>query len=400
MAVAAHLRAGARRYGALLSLPGARVPVIASAAACMPIGMYGLGILLLARDATGSFAQAGRVVGAFGLANAIGAVAQGRLMDRLGQPHVLRAAAALHVVALVALVVAAADDAPAWALAACAAGGGASLPQAPAAMRSVWGSLVRDEQERQTAYALVSIMFEVAVVTAPVLVAALVALASPSAAVLVAAALCAGGGLVLSATGASRAWRGERHAVGWLGPLTAAGMRTVFAVVGAFGIAVGIVQVALPAFADERGDAAAGGLLLAALSAGSLIGGLVYGARTWPGTAALRLAAVVLALGCGFALLAVAEGPVLLVPLLVLAGSLLAPTTVIGSTLLDRVAPPGTTTEAFTVMVMGIVAGTAAGNAAGGALVESASYDTAVLCAGAVAAVGAAGAVLRRGTLA
>ena len=36
---------------------------------------------------------AGRVVAAFGLANALGAVAQGRLMDRLGQTRVLRAAA-------------------------------------------------------------------------------------------------------------------------------------------------------------------------------------------------------------------------------------------------------------------------------------------------------------------
>ncbi len=57
-------------------------------------------------------------------------------------------------------------------------------------------------------------------------------------------------------------------------------------------------------------------------------------------------------------------------------------------------------TEAFTVMVMGIVAGTAAGNAAGGAIVESASYEAAVLCAGAVAAVGAATALVRRATLA
>ncbi len=400
MALASHLRAGARRYGALLSLPGARAPVVAAAIGCMPIGMYGLAILLLARDASGSFAEAGRVVGAFGLANAIGAVAQGRLMDRLGQPGVLRVAAVAHAATLVALVVAAAGDAPTWALALCAAGGGASLPQAPAAMRSVWGALVEDEEQRQTAYALVSIMFEVAVVTAPVLVALLVALASPSAAVLVAAAMCAGGGLGFSATGASRRWRGERHAAGWLGPLSAPGMRTVFAVLGAFGIAVGIVQVALPAFADERGDAATGGLLLAALSAGSLAGGLVYGARTWPGTAAVRLASVILGLGGGFALLAVAHEAAVLVPLLVLAGLLLAPATVIGSTLLDRVAPPGTTTEAFTVMVMGIVAGTAAGNAAGGAIVESASYETAVLCAGAIAAVGAGTALARRATLA
>ena len=50
-------------------------------------------------------------------------------------------------------------------------------------------------------------------------------------------------------------------------------------------------------------------------------------------------------------------------------------------------------------MVMGIVAGTAAGNAVGGTIVESASYETAVLAAGAIAAAGAALALARRRTL-
>src|SRR5918996_6017044 len=96
-----------RRYRALLRVPGARAPLIASALGSLPIGMYIIGVLLLAREATGSFADAGRVAGAFGLANAIGAVAQGRLMDRAGQPRVLRTVAAGHALAIAALVVAA-----------------------------------------------------------------------------------------------------------------------------------------------------------------------------------------------------------------------------------------------------------------------------------------------------
>ena len=47
-------------------------------------------------------------------------------------------------------------------------------------------------------------------------------------------------------------------------------MRVVLAVLTAFGAAIGVVQVAVPAFMAERGSAAAGGFLLAALSAGSL----------------------------------------------------------------------------------------------------------------------------------
>jgi MFS family permease len=400
LSVLSHAREGVRRYRALLALPGARTPVILSAAGSMPIGMFGLGILLLARDATGSFAQAGWVVGAFSFANALGAVAQGRLMDRLGQTRVLRAAASGHVPALAALVIAADARAPTAVLALCALCGGATFPQVPAAMRSLWGALVEDPGQRETAYAMVSIVFEFAVVTAPALVALIVAVSSPQVAVLFAAALGAGAALAFTTTPGSRRWRGTLREVGWLGPLSTAGMRTVFGVLAAFGTAVGIVQVAVPAFASARGSAAAGGVLLAALSAGSLVGGLVYGARSWPGSAPSRLAALLLGLGAAFALLAVAGTEAALAALLVVSGLLLAPTTVIGSTLLDSVAPPGTVTEAFTVMVMAIVIGTAVGNAVGGSIVESASYETAVLFAGVAAVAGAALTLARRRTLA
>jgi len=393
------MREGVRRYRTVLALPGARWPVAASVVASMPIGMFGLAILLLARDVTGSFAVAGRVAGAFGVGNAVGAVAQGRLMDRFGQTPVLRTAATVHFAALAALVAAAGRDASTLVMAAAALAGGFALPQVPAAMRSLWNDLTTDAAQRQTAYALVSIVFEVAVMTAPALVALIAALAGPDVAVLVAAALCSGGGLAFAATRASRRWRGARHDAHWLGPLTAVGMRTVFAVMLAFGAAVGVIQVAVPAFAADGGSAAAGGVLLAALSGGSLVGGIVYGARTWPGPPARRLAALMLLLGAGYALLAAAGAPVALAALLALTGLLLAPTTVVSSTLLDTVAPPGTVTEAFAVTITAIVVGSAAGNALGGALVDAATYDAAVLTAGAIAVSGSACAVAGRRTL-
>lgn len=390
---------GVGRYRALLAIRDARAPLVLSTAGSMPIGMYTLAILLLARDAGGSFGEAGRVVGAFSLANAFGAVAQGRWMDRFGQTRVLRVAATGHLPALVVLVLAARAEASAWVLAGLALCCGATLPQLPAAMRSLWNTLVPDADLRATAYALVAVVFEVAVVTAPALVAGIVALSSPSVAVLVAGTLGTGSALGFTATRASRAWRGVPHAVGWLGPLVAPGMRTVIGVLALFGAAYGIVQVAVPAFADERGSAAGAGILLAALSAGSLAGGLVYGLRVWPGTPQVRLTGLLLGLGGGFALLSVADSAVVLAVLLVACGLLFAPTTVVGSTLLDTVAPAGTVTEAFAAMVMGIVAGTAVGNALGGALVESASYDTAVLVAGGLAAAGALLALGRGRTL-
>jgi hypothetical protein len=100
----------------------------------------------------------------------------------------------------------------------------------------------------------------------------------------------------------------------------------------AFGMGFGIVQVAVPAFTLERGSASARGVLLASLSLGSLIGGVVYGARRWPGTLPPRLAGVMLGLGTGYALIALPSDYVPLALLLVLAGTLLAPASVICST--------------------------------------------------------------------
>jgi MFS family permease len=373
--------------------------VFLSIAGSMPIGMFGLGILLLARDTTGSLASAGRIVGAFTLANALGSVAQGRLMDRLGQGPVLRAVAICHLPALIVLVVAAHEHAAAWMLAVVAVLGGATIPQLPAAMRSLWSMLARTDEQRETAYAMVAIAFEIAVVTAPAIVALIVAIASPTVAVLVAATLGSSSALAFSLTSASRRWRGTRHEAGWLGPLAAPGMRTVCGVLLLFGTGFGIVQVAVPAFTLDRGSASAGGVLLASLSLGSLIGGVVYGSRTWPGRLPPRLAGVMLGLGAGYALLALPDDYVPLALLLALAGTLLAPASVICSTLLDTVAPAGTVTEAFAVMVTGIVAGVAVGNALGGSIVESASYDAAVLAAGGIAACGAVVVSVRRRTL-
>ncbi|MBE2315816.1 MFS transporter [Solirubrobacter sp. CPCC 204708] len=387
------------RYRTLIAIRGVRAPLLASTLGSVPIGMYGLAILLLVRDSGSSYGAAGLVVGAFSLANAFGAVAQGRLMDRFGQTGVLRVAAAGHLPALAALVLAATAGAPVWLLALLALSGGATLPQLPAAMRSLWNMLVADPELRASAYALVAVVFEVAVVTAPAVAAGISAVASPEVAVLVAGGLGVGSSLAFTGTGASRGWRGTPHDVGWLGPLGAPGMRTVFAVLVAFGMAVGIVQVAVPAYADARGAAETGGVLLAALSAGALVGGLIYGARTWPGALPARFPALLLGLGGGFALLAVADSNVVLAAVLLVCGLLMAPTTVVGSTLLDTVAPAGTVTEAFAAMVMGIVAGMAVGNALGGALVESASFEAAALVAGTAAAVGAAVALLRRSTL-
>ena len=282
--------------------------------------------------------------------------------------------------ALAALVLAAERGAPSWALALLAAAGGACLPQLPAAMRSLWTALVEDADQRQTAYALAGgdvrgrgrhragarrrdRRDRLA----------------RRAAVLAAAALAGGSALAFSSTRAARRWRGHGARHGLARPARrAAACGRWSSRSGRWAPRSGSSRSPSRRSPSDRGSPALAGLLLAALSAGSLIGGLVYGARRWPGTPAARLPVLLLGLGAGFALLAVADAPAPLAGLLLLAGTLLAPVTVVGSTLLDTAAPAGTVTEGFTVMVMGIVMGIALGNAAGGAIVDDASYAAAV----------------------
>ena len=54
--------------------------------------MAGLGIVLLVEGATGSYGLAGSVSAAYMVANAVLAIAQGRLLDRWGQGPVLAVA--------------------------------------------------------------------------------------------------------------------------------------------------------------------------------------------------------------------------------------------------------------------------------------------------------------------
>jgi SnoaL-like domain/Major Facilitator Superfamily len=241
----------------------------------LAIGMSILAIILLARDATGSFAQAGRVVAAFGVCNALGAVAQGRLMDRLGQPRVLRVAAVAHLAALAALVVAAGEDSPDWVLAGFAALAGMTLPQVPAAMRSLWNALVEDAERRQTPHALVAIVFEVAVTTAPVLVARW-SRSRPR------GPPCSGR---LPARWRVRSCSPPRapRTGGAAKHTRSAGLaRSSHPACGPCSSRWRpLAQVAVPACAADHGSAELGGLLLGGLSAGSLAGGLATAGAVW-----------------------------------------------------------------------------------------------------------------------
>src|SRR4051812_49972721 len=70
----------------------------------MPIGIDSLGMVLFVRAETGSFARAGLVAAAFGLAIGLSAPALGRLIDYHAHARVMLPLAALHAASLGGLV--------------------------------------------------------------------------------------------------------------------------------------------------------------------------------------------------------------------------------------------------------------------------------------------------------
>lgn len=377
-------------YGRALRAPHVAATVLASIVARLPISMAGLGTILYVHARTGSFGAAGVVSGAFALGSALSAPLLGRLVDRLGQTPVLVPGAFVDCAALAGIVVLGSLRAPVAALAASSLVAGIGAPPVGASLRALWPTMLRDEPEALgAAYALDSILLEIFFIVGPLLTAVLASLVSPASALLVAAGFAVVGTLWFCALPPSRQWRGEaRTAPGRAGALASPGMRTIVLATFPVGACFGALEIALPAFGAAHGAAALGGPFAAALSVGSAVGGLLYGAKA--GTRP-RLP---LFLGLSFALpaaclpLLLAPSVAVMFPLAALAGMAIAPLVASRNELTNAVAPAGTLTEAFTWGLTAIVGGSAAGSAIAGAVVQGGGWRAGVLIASAFAIAG------------
>ena len=368
------------RYRSILLQPGVPRLVTTALLARLSPAMNALAIVLLVRGATGSIADAGVVDGGLAIGAVLISPGQGRLVDRFGQTRVLLPSALVSSAALIGLDVSVHEHASIALWTVLAAIGGGALPPISASMRSLWTSLIEDPVRLDTAFALESVLTEVYFIAGPLLTGLIVAVASPSAAVVVSAALSTAATLAFATSGPSRRWRPPREAKRTLaGALAGPGMRTLVLATIPMGLAFGTLEVAMPAFAAQRGDPASAGILLGALAAGSLCGGLVYGSRRWSGSLAQRYLLLNALFAAGMAPLLLAGTIPVMVVLMGLAGLTLAPVTACVFALIGNVAPPGTQTEAFMWIFTANMSGAAAGAAAGGALIHGSGIHAALL---------------------
>jgi hypothetical protein len=192
------------RYATVLRGTGAAGPLAAGVIGRLPLGMTGLAVLLLVRDATGSYAAAGAVSAAYALAFAVVSPARARTADRRGPVRILLLMGVLHPLVLLGMVLLADAGAGVAPLALAAVLAGGTVPPLGAVLRAMWPRLV-PASALPTAYALESVVVELCFVGGPLLVAGLTAASGPSAAVLAAGALTLVGTVLLVRTPVIRA---------------------------------------------------------------------------------------------------------------------------------------------------------------------------------------------------
>jgi MFS family permease len=375
-------------YRELLRDPQVRAVSLAVLISGVGGGAIPLALVLLVREQSGSFAAAGAVVAALGVAVGVFNPIRGRLVDRKGHRRTLAPLALVHACALVVLVALAVRDAPTWALVVMAVVAGAAPAPLMSSLRALWRDLVPGPT-LQAAYALQAVLTEALFIASPLLAAFLVATWSAQLAVVVLATIEFAGVVAFTATSASRSWRSESREAGRLGALDSSGMRTLVLATLPNGMVFGALDVAAPAFADLHGAAESAGFALAALALGSIIGGLIYGSRSWPGDLPARYLVLLLALATLLGLAALADGLPLFALALAIAGLMVAPATTIVYSLLDRVAPRGTATEATTWMILGYAVGGAIGAALAGIAVQASGVELGILVSSAGALLSA-----------
>ncbi|MEU6392015.1 MFS transporter [Streptomyces sp. NPDC046939] len=379
--------ANQRTYRDLFGVPGAAAFFLAGVVGRVGLAMTGVGIVWLVHARTGSFGDAGMVTGCFAVADAVGGPQVGRLVDRFGQSRVLPCALTVHAGAVGMLF----------------AGGnlltvvgatlaGASLPQLSALSAARWSTLLRGtpyESALPRAFTLEALANGLSFLSGPALVSAVGAAGHPRLGSLLAAVLVVGGGLALAAqrrTAPPVAGHAERRGAG-RSLLRPAFVRLV-ALNAGLGVFFGAMQVSVTAYAVGRGTPDVAPVLYAVSNCTNVIGGWVYGARSWGGASPERQqmwAAVGMALAC--APLTVVDGVSAVAVCLALTGLAVPVLLVVFSVLAENTVQRAVLTQAFTWLGSASAAGSAGAAALAGRAVDGAGPH-AGFAVGAVATLG------------
>lgn len=370
----------ANAYGRVLRLPGAWQFTSAALVARLPLAMDALGAVILISGITGSYARAGAVVATLGITGAFGAILIARAADRYGQARVLVPACLVHAIALVGLVALVEWRSPLLAQMAIAAVAGVTGPPIGSLVRARWVAIAPDDGALRAGFAIESILDEVIFTIGPLLTAWLAFQFALPLPLIVAATLVVAGSLLLAVQRRTQprvsAFR-ERPTL--LSALRAPAMPFVVLAALGLGCLFGSFEVTTVAFTRLAGSSGAAGWVLGLFALGSMVGGLVYGARHWRQRLPLQTAILATLLCLASAVIPWVHSIPALAVTTALAGLLVAPVLITTFALTERLVPPDQLTEGLSWTLSGLALGFALGSWLGGVAVDHAGTTAAYL---------------------
>jgi MFS family permease len=361
---------------ALLRLPQVPRLLVSALVGRLPNGMVPLALVLFARATGESYGRAGLLTAAYSLGCCVGGPALSRVMDLRGQREALVLGGVVSSLALAVLPWT--PDAPALLVALVA---GLATPPLEPALRTLWPSVLSPGQV-PSAFALDAAAQELVFVLGPLAV--LLAQVTGAGGGLVAAAVVGlAGTLWFTSSRVSRAWRPpvteDRH---WLGPLRSRRLGVLYASLVFLGATIGVPAVALVAYAESTGHRALASWLVAGNALGALVGGLTYSPRAPHRDPRRDLLLGLALLVATYAALGTVPANVVVMGLLTIASGLGLPAVLTCVfQLVDRLAPAGTTTEAFAWLVSAFLVGSSVGAALAGVLSDGGHVRGAFLMA-------------------
>jgi MFS family permease len=335
---------GVQAYRTLLGERDMRRLAVAALEARLTLSMWSVVLFLLVADRRDE-SSAALALAAYTVGQALTAPARGRWIDRRGARPVLLVTTSLYILMAAALV-AVIEDASMLVIAGVAVLAGALMPPVAATIRGLWIALTLPGKGRHTAMALDAVLLEVAFVVGPAAAGLLATWTDPAVAVLPVIAL-----LVLSAVSVIRSEPADqvlasRSKGGW-GPVASPPFRTTLLLALVPSLASAALEVLLLTISHSGGYEWAGGLLLAGMAVGSLVGGLIFGAYGSGRTPQSWLPIMLLLTACGIPVLLLGQAePWTFVVVAPLVGGTTAPCLATVFSLSAATTPPGQRTEA------------------------------------------------------
>jgi hypothetical protein len=362
----------------LFGQPGVPAVVLLGALARLPTGMIGLA-MILGVAASRSFALAGSVVACYSIALAVAAPVRARAVDRLGLIRVIGTTSLLQGAGSAVLACCLLLRLPIWSVIVLALACGLSAPPITPAMRAFWTRrFAAEPATRAVASSLESIIVDVSFVSGPGLVSIAVLAGPAPLALLAVGVLRATTGFALTSLPSFRAMVAATEPIGPTGavrrdrrsPLRTGALLGLLPVaLLAFG-SISAIEVGVSSLAQSQGHRAAAGALIAILSVGGILGGLLRGqmarrsARPTPGQLVVALAILTLAWAAPIAVPALAP----LAVVLLLAGVVMNPMISLHYDLLGDRVSGAHRTEAFGWMTSANAVGAALGAGIAGVL--------------------------------